>query len=309
VQRHPLPTNPNCVSFATGAAELFEGRTWAELQAFAADVALGLHRLSGLAVLGGYAWRVALDRRNERQTQGQLYFVFDGPATNEHLDALEAQVHLSEGGFGPAMVERAPVIGAAAAYAFHGQRHSVWSTDPVDGEEDAGAAVEPWCRQLTWLGEGRFRARVVRRSELGRGDEASGLVPVLVEPAPYTAAEQEAERMRLAFTQRLVEEILEAGGPMSPERADFLENLFPRDLLARLGLTRREVADEYYVAARDVLPSTLGYHDKLALIGVFFSAACCDGAVGTREMRVLREGGELLGLTRDQVVKYLRRFW
>ena len=33
------------------------------------------------------------------------------------------------------------------------------------------------------------------------------------------------------------------------------------------------------------------------------------GSLDAREMRVLREAGEVLGLTRQEVAKYLQRFW
>jgi uncharacterized tellurite resistance protein B-like protein len=53
----------------------------------------------------------------------------------------------------------------------------------------------------------------------------------------------------------------------------------------------------------------LGHHDKLAMIGLFFSACYSDGSLDAREMRVLKEAGEMLGLTTREVVDYLQRFW
>jgi hypothetical protein len=307
VKPHPLPTNPNCVSFAVDAAVLFTGRTWGDLQDLAAGVCSAFQRVSGLPVLAGFAWRVALDRKNEQQAQGQLYFVFDGPATSEHLDALEAAVHLTELGFGLATVERAPLTGAPSAYAFGGSVHSVWSADPLDDTGDPPG--EPWCRQIARSADGKIKARIVMWSQATPADQAPGLSPVLGVAAPYTEQEQDGERMRLAYARRLVEQILQASSPMTPEKVDYLEHLFPRDTMMRLALVDPDAVDEYYQAAREVLPFVLGYHDKLALVGVFFSACCRDGALDAKEMAVLREGGEMLGLTREQVVKYLRRFW
>lgn len=314
LNERPLPTNPNCVSFTTGAADLFAARTWAELQRFAADVSAPFHRVSGLPVLAGYAWRVALDRKNEQQLQGQLYFVFDGPATSDHLDALESAVLIADLGFGPATVERVPLTGALAVLTVEGRSYSVWSNDPIDATEDGEPALppEPWSRQLVWSSaeEGpRVSARVVLASQATTADRALSLPGVVGTPAPFTEAEQEAERMRLAFARRVVEDLVSAVSPMNAAKRAFLEQLFPADLMMRLGLANRELVEEYYEHGREVLPAALGYHDKLALVGVFFSACCRDGTLDAREMRVLREGGEMLGLTREQVVKYLRRFW
>ena len=45
------------------------------------------------------------------------------------------------------------------------------------------------------------------------------------------------------------------------------------------------------------------------MIGLFFSACYSDGALDAREMRVLREAGESLGMETRDVARYLERFW
>ena len=45
------------------------------------------------------------------------------------------------------------------------------------------------------------------------------------------------------------------------------------------------------------------------MVGLFFSACYSDGNLDAREMRVLKEAGEALGLTRQEVAAYLERFW
>jgi uncharacterized tellurite resistance protein B-like protein len=128
-------------------------------------------------------------------------------------------------------------------------------------------------------------------------------------PAPYTDSEREVERMRLAFALRFVDRIVAADGVVRDDERAFVSNVFPPDLLERLGLTEAPVVEEYFDEARESLPVVLGHHDKLALVGLFFSACASDGQLDAREMRILKEGGELLGLTRDEVVNYLRRLW
>jgi uncharacterized tellurite resistance protein B-like protein len=300
LREEPLPSNPNCVSFTTDAAALFGGRSWASLQQLAISVGGPFHEESRLPTLVGYAWRVALDRKNERLSQGQLWCVFDGPATSAHLDLLEASVAQVGLGFGPATVERTPVSGAASIYLFGGRPHVVWSVDAT--------SPEPWLRKLL-LVDGRVVPVQVPLSQATEEDRVGELPAVIGVPAPYSESEREGERMRIAFAIRLVDRIVRADGVVHDGERRFVVDLFPPDLLQRLGLEHPAAVDEYFEAAKEALPIQLGHHDKLALVGLFFSACASDGSLDAREMRVLKEGGEMLGLSREQVVKYLRRFW
>ena len=115
--------------------------------------------------------------------------------------------------------------------------------------------------------------------------------------------------MRLAFALQFTRRIVEADGVVREREAEFFDAVFPRDLVLRLGLDDASTQAEYFDAARVELPRTLGHHDKLGLVGLFFSACFSDGSLDAREMRILKDAGEALGLTREQVVKYLRRFW
>jgi uncharacterized tellurite resistance protein B-like protein len=300
VREEPLPANPNCVSFATDAGRLFGKRSWADLQRLAIDVGQPFHDECQLPTLVGYAWRVALDRKNERQNQGQLWFVFDGPATSAHLDLLESCAQSTGVGFGPASIERTPATGAPAIYLCGGRPHAVWTVDET--------APEPWLRKLQLL-DGRITPVHVSASAASAADRLADLPDLIGVPAPYSEAEREGERMRLAFALRLVDRIVQADGVVRDDEKQFVSNLFPTDLLQRLGLDESAAVDEYFAEACEALPILLGHHDKLALVGLFFSACCSDGSLDAREMRVLKEGGEMLGLSREQVVKYLQRFW
>jgi uncharacterized tellurite resistance protein B-like protein len=295
-----LSANPNCVSFATDAPSLLDGKSWSELQQLAAAVVGPFHAASGLATQVGYAWRISLDRKNERRTQATLYFVFDGPATSGHLDTLELAVHGLGKGFGPGTIERVPANGALAVIAVDGACSGVWARDVTGGD--------PWVRKLDWS-EGRIRPVVIDADALGPNDVWGGIEHVVGVPPRYGIAEQEAERMRLAFALYFTDRIVRADGVVREGETEFVDSLFPPDLLERLGLDETPVREEYFAAARELLPSQLGHHDKLGLIGLFFSACYSDGTLDAREMRVLKEAGEMLGLTREEVVKYLGRFW
>jgi uncharacterized tellurite resistance protein B-like protein len=297
------------VSFAADARGLFGARTWAELQQLAIDVGAPFHDEAHLPTVVGYAWRVALDRKNVRQSQGVMWFVFDGPATSAHLDLLEAAARRVGAGFGPATVERTPANGAPSIYLFDGRPHVVWSTEPeIDDGGPPRQSAEPWLRKLI-LADGRISPVLVWSSVATDDERLPGLPAVVGVPAPYTDSEREVERMRLAFALRFVDRIVAADGVVRDDERAFVSNVFPPDLLERLGLTEAPVVEEYFDEARESLPVVLGHHDKLALVGLFFSACASDGQLDAREMRILKEGGELLGLTRDEVVNYLRRLW
>ena len=93
------------------------------------------------------------------------------------------------------------------------------------------------------------------------------------------------------------------------DEEQFMRTVFPEALFQQLGIGLVEIRQEWLEEAVRVLPGVLGQHDKLAMVGLFFSACYSDGSLDAREMKVLKEAGEVLGLTRQEVVKYLQRFW
>ena len=86
----------------------------------------------------------------------------------------------------------------------------------------------------------------------------------------------------------------------------FMDATFPPDLLAMMRLSEASRRERCFKEACVELPVRLGHHDKLALMGLLFSASYSDGSVDTREMRVLKDAGDKLGLDKKDVVSYLR---
>jgi uncharacterized tellurite resistance protein B-like protein len=295
----PLPSNPNGVVFATKAATLYADRDWAALLQLASQVASPLHAESGLPVMMGLAWRAMLDRKNHRLLQGLLYVALDGPATREHLAHLEGTVEALGLGFGAPSIERLPPTGAQAVLVTGGQTYALLLSDESGGE--------PLLRELRWR-DGRVVPVLTRASVLSPQDLAHFPPAIAVAPA-YGHEEQESERMKLAFALGITERILQADGVVDPQETQWVDELFPPDLLGKLGMSNPQVQAEYFDAACELLPAALGHHDKLALVGLFFSACFSDGRVDAREMRVLKDAAEKLGLTKEEVVKYLQRFW
>ena len=294
-----LPANPNGVSFAAEASDVLLHRTWADVQRLAARVATPFHAQSGLAILVGLSWRVALDRRNRRHTQVTFYFVFDGPATANHLDTLDAAMEREGLGFGAGSIERVPANGIPTVILARGSASRVLRAD--DG-------TPPIFRKLV-MEDTHVKPVSIPMHRALEADYAGELPAVIGVPAPYGDAERETERMRLAFARHFSTRIVEADGVVRSDEKAFMDEMFPMDLIERLGLADAAVQAEYLEAACANLAGRLGHHDKLALIGLFFSACFADGSLDAREMRVLKEAGDQLGLKREEVVKYLRRFW
>lgn len=287
------------MSFATSAHALLVDRSWADVQRLARDVATPFHEASGLTVLVGLGWRVALDQKNRRHTQATTYFVFDGPATSTHLDQLDSSMQALPLDFGTGSVERVPANGVHAVLL--SQQEAVL---PVDTSPDG----THWFRRLE-VQDGQVRSRRQAVSQAGADELDRSLDPRPAVVPPLSAADRETERMRLAFALHYATRIVEADGIVHDDEEAFLASVFPESLVERLGLSDPRTREEYLQAATQLLASRLGHHDKLALVGLFFSACYADGSLDAREMRVLKNAGDRLGLQRDEVVKYLRRFW
>lgn len=277
---------------------MLQGRTWADIQRMAYRVSSLFHEASRLPCVIGVSWRVALDRANQRRRQVTVYFVFDGPATATHLDLLDEAMTAEQRGFGAGSIERVPANGVPALLRQSGEAFRVL--------ERAGRDLR--FRRVE-LVDGLVRATEVREAGATDDDRASEYPAVVGIRPPYGDVERETERMRLSFALHFATRIVEADGVVRPGEHEFMAGVFPPALLDRLGLDQESARHEYFEAAREQLAGRLGHHDKLGLISLFFSACYADGSLDAREMRVLREAGEILGLDRQAVVKYLRRFW
>lgn len=297
----PVPDNPNAVVFPVDARTRAPGRTWASLARDVIGATRGFHAACGLVVHAGWAWRVALDRKNRRHVQLLLWVVFDGPSTGEQFDLLERDVRSAIPGAGAGCIERVPVNGAGVVVWKDGVAHWPWHPPTERGGE-------PHAVSLQWA-EDHLRAVELTPSRATADDVPEELVPILVTEPEYGEAQIEDERLRLAFAMHHTNAIVAADGIVQDRESTFVSNLFPTDLVRALGLESDDARARAFASAKTELPKRLGHHDKLALIGLFFSACYSDGTLDAREMRVLKDAGEQLGLTKEEVVKYLRRFW
>ena len=292
----PLPGNPNCVSFAASSADVLDSRPWPRVLDLAESVVSGFHEACGLPVVVGFGARMALDRRNRRKSQVTMYLLLDGPATAAHMDQLDRVVAHNPVTWSVATIERLPVNGVHCLRAADGVVALV-----VDGPADAPSVP------VLELHDGSVRSRALAVEEALGGPSDRPLVRL--GPPTYGDAERQTERMRLAFALTFAQRIIEADGIIHEDEEAFMSSVFSPGTLARHGLEHAAAREEYFGAALRELPGRLGYHDKLALVGLFFTACYSDGSLDAREMRVLKEASEALGVERERVVKYLQRFW
>ena len=291
-----LPSNPNGIVFISDAAELLAGRPWVDVQRIAAKALRSFYASSSLDIAAYFCWRVGLDSSDQRRSQVTLHFVIDGPAAPHHLNTLEEALSDTAVPWSAPTIESVPDHALRSLYMKGGDMHQVWT-------RVEGVAYHYW---LDLEGVARVRVGKLAASRARPDVFLPGLVHVIGRPG--READDDLERMRLAFARVFVQRIVEADGVVDSDEKSFLYDMFPADLMHARRLAQPELLKKWYTAACDQLHSRLGHHDKLALIGLLFSASYSDGSLDKREMMVLRQAGKILGLENEQVINYLRAF-
>ncbi|MEO0601975.1 MAG: hypothetical protein AAF211_11105 [Myxococcota bacterium] len=300
-----LPSNPNCVLFTTDAEALFAHRTQGQLMREMMTLAAPMHGQSSLPVLVGLSWRDITDRRNQRIVLGTVFFVFDGPATAEDLDRLESTVMSGALQFDGSSIERVPGEVAWAGVWYDGRPHLVVELDPEPGN---GRSVHaPWyVRAFTW--DARYDPPVGVIAIDAESEDLPNWQRVTPGETAYSVAEENVERMRLAFALHHALRILHTTNSPTADRGYF-DELFPPELVERLRLHDPNERWGAVEDARRILPQVLGHHDKLAMVGLLYSVCFSDGPLSAPQMRALRDAAHELGVTSDQVVRYIQRLW
>jgi uncharacterized tellurite resistance protein B-like protein len=293
-----LPTNPNCVTFAASAAEVLAGKSWRDLQRRATVPLHQFFLASGISPTAYFGWRMARDRKNRNTAQITLQFVFDGPATAAHLARLESTVARDEMGWTSSSIERIPANSIPSLMVTSEGLFQLWHVL----EHRTVAHHLHLTDHGIQLGETTQQAAV-------KSQFLDGARHAVYRRPTASEHNENLERMRLIFAEHFARRIMEADGVVRTDERQFMETVFPRMMLERMGLIDHAIRKEWYDQSLRELPTLLGHHDKLAMIGLFFSACYSDGSLDAREMRVLKEAGEMLGLTTSEVVDYLQRFW
>ena len=293
-----LPTNPNCVTFAASAYDVLIDRTWSDVQQKAARALQDFYAASRISPTAFFGWRISRARKNRSTPMVTMQFVFDGPASADHLAGLETVVSNDSVHWSPSSIERIPSNSIPSLMVTTDGLFQLWRV-----EEDGEVA------QRLEMSERGIRVTDTQRNSAIDSQFLPGVKHASYRRPTAEEHDEGLERMRLVFAEHFARRIVEADGVVHEDEEQFLETVFPELMLRRMGLVDHALRSEWYAEAVKCLPSKLGHHDKLAMIGLFFSACYSDGSLDAREMRVLKEAGEILGLTKAEVVKYLQRFW
>lgn len=292
-----LPTNPNCILYATTASEALAAG-WRTVQKTAWSALEQFHSASGIDTVAYVGRRAWLNRRNEPMDQLLLMFVMDGPASSADLRLLELAVHASPIRWTEGSMESMPPDAFPTLCVKSGKMYQIWSK------------FEEEPRYLYYdRVEGRIVVVGLRPHEAKSTDFIPYVRHVTAARRKVREADWRMERMRLAFAHHYARRIVDADGILHADEREFMQRVFPPDVMTSMGMDDHESYNQCLKDALEQLPAVLGYHDKLAMVGLFFSVCHSDGKLDPREMRVLKEAATVLGLEGNDVVGYLTKLW
>ena len=113
------------------------------------------------------------------------------------------------------------------------------------------------------------------------------------------------DRLKVAFAIKISEMIVKADGVIQPSEKEFLEEAFPAEMLAALGLEDPAEYETLRNLALDELPDLLDREEKLMLVGLFLAVCESDSEIDVRELEVLALAADQLGLPFEDVIGYL----
>ena len=297
--RIDLPSSREAVSFSVDVQRLprdFDG-LWHHLLRVVSASAEGFASNSGEDVL---AW-LDITRWWNRQKQPTvllaLYFCTDGRVTAEQLQAFEPSLAASGIPWSVDGVMHRPRSARPVLAVVGGAPHRVWvprEEGHVANSLAIGESIEWHTHGESEPDDGRF---------LGQFVHSPGQLS-----QQGSSARAHIERMKFCYAHSVAMRIIEADGVLDEGELEFLRQRFPGERLVELGLegpAGAAVLEE----ARATLRDLLGYHEKLGMLSIFYAACYADGRLEVRELRVLREAAEALGLGREEVMRYLERLW
>ena len=103
--------------------------------------------------------------------------------------------------------------------------------------------------------------------------------------------------------------IIAADGEVDSDEVAFVERNFPQADLMQLDLLDPAEVDRVAEDAMDKLADAMAYHEKLALLELFYGSCKADGTVVAPELRVLHQATMALGMDRKDVGIQLQRLW
>lgn len=292
-----VPTNPNCILFAAPAVVAMQ-KGWLALQRRAWSALEQFYSQSGIDCVACFGRRAWLDRRNQAVDQVTLMFVVDGPASSDDLLKLEHAVRGLDHTWSEGSMESIPPDAFPSLCVKSGKMYQLWST--IDGQ--------PRVLRLDQV-DGRLVIAGQGPGDVGPADFLPYVRHVTAARRKVRDEDYRMERMRIAFAHHFAQRIIESDGVITGDEREFMARVFPSDVMQAMGMDSHEARKAALDEALAELPVSLGHHDKLAMIGLFFSVCHSDGSLATAEMRELKEAASVLGLEGAEVVGYLRRLW
>lgn len=292
-----LPTNPNCVLYAArGDEAMREG--WSALQRTAWSGLEQFYSAAGIDCVAYFGRRSWLDRRNEPVNQLLIMFVMDGPASSDDLLLIESVFKASPVYWSVGAMESMPPDAFPSLCVKSGKMYQLWSM------------IEDQPRYLR-MKMGASRLSIVGASvdSVEPSDFLPYLKHVVAGRRRVRDEDWRMERMRIAFAHHYSKLIMESDGIIHADEREFMARVFPPEVMESMGMSTHLARKEALEEALKELPALLGHHDKLAMVGLFFSVCHADGTLDAREMRVLKDAASVLGLDGNQVVGYLTRLW
>ena len=293
-----LPLNPNCFLFAARPEDLLQNRSWLEVQKLAIPVLEEFHGTCGIDTTLWFGHQVEVNRFNRERSYVTMMFVFDGLSSRQDLKTIETKVKGTNISWSPGTMTPLPRQAFPSLTVKSGKVYQVWiRTD--DG---------PRSGYMTFADE-QVKIRFYTPAAVDSTHFVRMIRHIEGTRQQLRRPDIQLERLKMAFALRISERIVEADGKVVESEVEFLEQTFPIDLLDNMGLTDAHALQTAWEQSCEQLPTLLGYHEKLAMIGIFFAACHSGGRLAKEKMRVVKDAAELLGLEGSEVVEYISRLW
>lgn len=295
-----LASPDDCATWTGEARKLFRmgARSWRSVLEDPVRAMQHFHQLTSADVTLFVAAHPWTNADGMPTTLVSLYFGTDAAVNRDQLEALGKPLGGTEWSHDG--------IHAAPDYAFpcmalsDGALYHLWSEN-----EKHGAVT-----QLLSARAGRAKSSVMTKDNAEHSrffPQARHVIGTF--DVPMDGDRQLKEQLKIAFSYRVAERVIEADGRVDDDERAFLMKTFPPEILEELWLDDMALRDLLADRAETELRDMLGYHEKIGLLSTFFAACYADGSVVVQELKVLKEASAALGLDRTEVVTYLHKRW
>lgn len=113
---------------------------------------------------------------------------------------------------------------------------------------------------------------------------------------------QDLERLKLAFAVSIAKSVVDADDRTDHAEFQLFGQIFPRTLLRDHGFLDEDgrftpALEQAFAEARATLPAALSPEEKLDVLTIFYGASVADDELDSRELAIVREAAQLLGVS------------